>query len=138
MPNIIFCLSDELREMIKVFLQDSKIPWKAKEFLTKELDEVPTCAEDELPFNIEEVDVYCVEEVGCSIEGGKKRKSGGGRGGGGGKSGYNLFIGECMRNAGIRSFGEAPDAMRRCVEEWKKLSEEEKESWKSRARGEEQ
>lgn len=33
---------------------------------------------------------------------------------------YNLFIGKCMKEAGIKKFSEAPQKMRSCVLEWKK------------------
>ena len=48
----------------------------------------------------------------------------GGRGGGGkgtrAPSAYQAFIGRCMKERGVKSFGEAPAAMKHCAGEWRK------------------
>lgn len=36
-----------------------------------------------------------------------------------GGSAYNLWIGSCMKSKGIKSFSDAPAAMRACAKEWR-------------------
>ena len=33
---------------------------------------------------------------------------------------YQQFIGQCMKTKGIKSFGEAPKAMKECAAQWRK------------------
>jgi len=35
------------------------------------------------------------------------------------RSAYNVFISNCLRGHQIKSFGEAPEAMRKCAKQWK-------------------
>lgn len=35
------------------------------------------------------------------------------------KSPYNLFISNCLRQQKIKSFNEAPEAMRECAKQWR-------------------
>lgn len=39
------------------------------------------------------------------------------------KSEYQVFIGQCLREHKIKSFGDAPQAMRECSVEWRKRKE---------------
>ena len=46
----------------------------------------------------------------------------GGRGRGAGKrapSAYNLFVGECFKRHGVKSFGQAGGVMKQCAAEWR-------------------
>lgn len=42
-----------------------------------------------------------------------------GKGGGRGKSEYNMFISQCMKDKGIKGFGQAAGAMKECAAQWR-------------------
>jgi len=53
----------------------------------------------------------CPQGVSLQIEDGpKKRRE---------LSGYQEFMGRCLRETGIRSFGSAAQAMRQCAAQWR-------------------
>ena len=48
-------------------------------------------------------------------EGGAGRRQGSRRG----RSEYQSFVSECMKGKGVKSFGEAPQAMKECAAAWR-------------------
>lgn len=101
--KVIICLSPVIKAMIVAEAEEAKIDWKAKQAIKALMEEFPDC-EEGAPVDYDEV------EEGGGGKGKKKRPP----------SEYQKFIGECMRSAGIKSFSEAPRAMKSCVAEWKK------------------
>ena len=103
MSKVIVCLSPVIKAMIVAEAENAKIDWRAKEEIKKLMEEFPDC-EEGTPIDYDEVDEIKEDSIQK-----KKRKP----------SEYQKFIGECMRKAGIKSFSEAPQAMKACVREWK-------------------
>lgn len=93
MPTAINCLSKELKAAIREKLED-KNP-NALDELLSELEAVPPCS-----------------LIGFTHGRRKGTRE---------PSEYQKFIGECMRKKNIKSFGQAPAAMRECAAEWRRL-----------------
>jgi hypothetical protein len=91
---MISCLSKQLKQVVAQELERSGL-----EELISELETVPVCPSG-IPI-----------EFTKGRAGKSKREP----------SKYQKFIGECMRSKNIKSFGQAPQAMRECAAEWRKL-----------------
>lgn len=103
MSNVIVCASGDVKSMIMAAVEESKMGDEIKSAVFSELEALPEC-EGLLPVDFDEIKT-------AGGKGGKKKRA---------KSGYNVFIGECMLAKDVKSFAEAGGKMKECAGDWKK------------------
>ena len=92
---IISCLSKELKQVIK-----DKLENKALDELITGLETIPACKGSPIGFS-----------EGADKKRKQKREP----------SEYQKFIGACMKEKKVKSFSDAPIAMKNCAREWREL-----------------
>lgn len=117
MSNVIVCASEEVKAIIQASVETSDIKDELKTAIFNELEALPDC-EGELPVD------FADARAAKTPKGRKKRKP----------SGYNLFVSDCMIGKKVKSFGEAPKAMKECGLEWRKGGEALKKKYDEKAK----
>lgn len=101
---MIACMSTKLKDAAVKELQS--LPRETSDILQKELKKIPECG-DGLPIGF--------------AKRGKNGKKGNRE-----PTEYQKYISVCMKGKNIHSFDDAPDAMRSCASEWRRMKGEKK------------
>lgn len=116
MSTVIVCASNDVKTMIMASVQESKMSDEIKNAIYGELENIPSCT-GLLPVDF--------ENMKAGGKGGAKKKRA--------KSGYNVWIGECMLGKDVKSFAEAGGKMKECAAEWKEGGPKLKEEYDKKA-----